>query len=83
MSREIQEMHQPHDTLFKATFGHKKVMIDFLNSRLPKETLQRIELKSLRLTNKSFVSKTGRHKHSDLIYQARIDKDRTYVLCDI
>ena len=60
MRQELEEIHQPHDTLFKASFGHKQVMIDFLNSRLPKETLQRIELNSLRLTNKSFVSKTGR-----------------------
>ena len=79
MRQELEEIHQPHDTLFKASFGHKQVMIDFLNSRLPKETLQRIELDSLRLTNKSFVSKTGRHKHSDLIYQARIDKKKGYI----
>ena len=82
MSREIEKkegIHQPHDMLFKASFGHKQVMVDFLNSRLPKETLARIELGSLRLTNKSFVSKTGRHKHSDLIYEARIDKQEGYI----
>ena len=68
------EIHQPHDALFKASFSHKQVMIDFLSSRLPKETLERIDLSTLRLTNKSFVAKTGRETHSDLIYSAFIDK---------
>ena len=73
------EIHQPHDALFKASFSHKQVMVDFLTSRLPQETLARIELGSLRLTNKSFVSKIGRHRHSDLIYEARIDKQEGYI----
>ena len=73
------EIHQPHDALFKASFSHKQVMLDFLTSRLPQDTLARIELSSLRLTNKSFVSKTGRQRHSDLIYEARIDKQEGYI----
>ena len=73
------EIHQPHDALFKASFSHKQVMVDFLTSRLPQETLARIELSSLRLTNKSFVSKTGRQSHSDLIYAAFIDKQEGYI----
>ena len=50
-----------------------------LTSRLPKETLARIELSSLRLTNKSFVSKTGRQSHSDLVYAALMDKQEGYI----
>ena len=73
------EIHQPHDALFKASFSHKQVMVDFLTSRLPKETLARIELSSLRLTNKSFVSKTGRQSHSDLVYAAFMDKQEGYI----
>ena len=47
-------IHNPHDFLVKAAFGHQEVMKDFLESRLPKEALQRIDMKSLRLTNKHF-----------------------------
>ena len=73
------EIHQPHDSLFKAAFSHKQVMIDFLTSRLPKQTLARIDLNTLRLTNKSFVSKAGRQTHSDLVYAALMDKQKGYI----
>jgi predicted transposase/invertase (TIGR01784 family) len=73
------KLHHHHDSLFKAAFAHKKVMVDFLTSRLPQETLARIDLSSLRLTNKSFVSKTGRQTHSDLVYAARMDKQEGYI----
>ena len=76
MNRAI---HQPHDTIFKAAFSHKQVMVDFLRSRLPQETLARIDLSTLKLTNKSFVSKTGRQTHSDLIYSSRMDKQQGYI----
>jgi hypothetical protein len=45
-------------------------MQDFLESRLPQETRQRIAMDSLKLTNKSFTPKTGKNKHGDLIYAA-------------
>ena len=76
MNRAI---HQPHDTIFKAAFSHKQVMVDFLRSRLPQETLARLDLNTLQLTNKSFVSKTGRQTHSDLIYSSRMDKQQGYI----
>ncbi len=72
-------LHQPHDTLFKAAFGNKGVFIDFLKNRLPKETLQLVDLHSLQLTNKSFVSKAGKHSHSDLIYRALLQHHTGYV----
>ena len=73
------EIHQPHDTIFKAAFSHKQVMVDFLRSRLPQETLARLDLNTLQLTNKSFVSKTGRQTHSDLIYSSLMDKQQGYI----
>ena len=72
-------LHQPHDSLFKAAFSPKQVMVDFLTSRLPQETLAHIDLSTLRLTNKSFVAQTGRQTHSDLIYAARLDKQAGYI----
>jgi len=72
-------IHNPHDFLVKQAFGHKEVMQDFLASRLPQETLQRIDLSSLRLTNKSFSTKKGKAKHSDLIYAATISGQAGYL----
>ena len=62
------KIHSPHDLLVKQAFGHKSVMQDFLASRMSKRMLQLIDLRSLRLANKSFTAKTGTEKHSDLIY---------------
>ncbi len=36
--------------------------------------MELIDLDSLQLTNKSFVSKAGRHTHSDLIYKAHLQR---------
>ena len=72
-------LHHPHDFLVKAAFGHRGVMEDFLESRLPQETLQRIDMSSLRLTNKSFGTKKGKQKHSDLIYAVTIDGQEGYL----
>ena len=72
-------IHNPHDFLVKKAFGHKEVMQDFLQSRLPQEDLKRIDMKSLRLTNKSFSTKKGKQKHSDLIYAASIDGQDGYL----
>jgi predicted transposase/invertase (TIGR01784 family) len=72
-------IHNPHDFLVKKAFVHKEVMQDFLQSRLPKETLQRIDMTSLRLTNKSFSTKKGKAKHSDLIYAATIEQQEGYL----
>lgn len=54
-------------------------MIDFLTSRLPQAVLSKIDLESLRLTNKNFVSKAGKQTHSDLIYAARLDNQLGYI----
>ena len=55
-------IHNPHDFLVKKTFAHKEVMQDLLASRLTKDDLNRIDLTSLRLTNKSFRNKKGKEK---------------------
>jgi len=69
----------PHDFLVKATLGRKEVMHDFLESRLPKETLQYMAMDSLKLTNKSFTPRTGKSKHSDPIYAVTTDGQDGYL----
>ncbi len=73
----------PHDFLVKAAFGHKDVMQDFLRGRLPQEALACIDMATLRLTNKSFSSKTGKSKHSDLIYAATINGQPGYLYLNL
>ena len=58
-------------------------MQDFLQSRLPQETLARIDLSSLTLTNKSFGTQEGKQRHSDLIYAAQIDAQSGYLYINV
>ena len=79
MSKSTIQLHNSHDFLTKASFGHKEVLQDFLSSRLPQETLQRIDMNSLRLTNKSFNTHKGKEKHCDIVYSANISGQAGYL----
>ncbi len=41
---------------------------------MPKNLLHLMDLRSLKLTNKSFVSRAGKHSHSDLVYSVRLSR---------
>ncbi len=53
--------------------------IDLFKHHLPPKIFKKIDLKSLQLTNKSFVSEEYSDKHSDLIFKAKIDNNDGYV----
>ncbi len=71
--------HNPHDALFKSMCTDINITMDLLKSALPPKLLSRINLTSLRLTDKSFISKKLKHRESDLIYQAEIDGSSGYL----
>ncbi len=69
----------PHDALFKSMCTDIHITLDLLKSALPPALLSRINLDSLRLTDKSFVSKKLKRRESDLIYEAEIDGSPGYL----
>jgi len=78
MSKKI-EVHQPHDKLFKAAFGDKEVLQDFLKSRLTLEILKRVDLSTVKLENCSFVSEELKGTQSDIVYSVQIDGKKGYI----
>lgn len=73
------ELHNTHDFLVKSSFNHKKVIQHFLHSRLPPATLKRIDMASLRLSNKSFQTLKGQERHCDLVYAATVEGQSGYL----
>ncbi|MES2997889.1 MAG: Rpn family recombination-promoting nuclease/putative transposase [Pseudomonadota bacterium] len=72
-------IHQPHDKCFKRSLKEKKVAVDYLKSHLQPEVYKRINIKTLELTDKSFISPQFREIHSDIIYHCKIDDKEGYI----
>ena len=70
---------QPHDKFFKQTFSRKEVILSFLKARLPKEIFNQIDQDNLLLTNREFVSATGKSISSDCIFKSRIKGTEHYI----
>ena len=72
-------IHQPHDKYFKANLKDKRVAIDFLKAYLEPALFSKINIKSLQLTEKSFIVPQLREIHSDIIYQCLINNSPGYL----
>lgn len=73
------DISQPHDLLVKSALSHKAVMADLLKGRLPKSTLKKLDLSTLRLEKNSFVSENLRATQSDVVYSLRHGNEKGYV----
>jgi len=72
-------IHQSHDKCFKRSLKEKRVAIDYLKSHLQPDIYKRININTLELTNKSFISLRFREIHSDIIYRCKIDHKEGYI----
>lgn len=72
-------IHQAHDKLFKYSLSKKRIAVSFLKSRLPQAIYQRINIATLRLTDKSFVLAEFREIHSDIVYQCQINEKEAFI----
>ena len=68
-----------HDKFFRDIFSDPQVSVDLFKHHLPPKIFKKIDLKSLRLTNKSFVNEEYADKHSDLVYKAKVDGGQGYL----
>lgn len=69
----------PHDALFRFTFGQTENAAGLLQSCLPHDIATRIDWASLALTNASHVDASAAWRHSDLVFTARIDGRDAFV----
>ena len=54
-----------------------------IQKHLPAELVKRIDIDSVQLTNKSFVSEEMKELHSDVIYKCNIDNKQGYIYYEI
>jgi hypothetical protein len=73
------DLHQPHDKLFAATFGVPENAAGLLRSTLPADLSAVIDWDSLRLEPGSFVDSRFRQSHSDLLFSAAVAGRETFL----
>ena len=64
------EIHQPHDKLFKAGFSDPINAGAFLKGEIPEALAARIDWSRLRLEPGSFIDSHFRNSESDLLFSA-------------
>ena len=69
----MENIHQPHDKLFKKSFGKKLVTRDFLLNRLPKEVVAKIDLSKIERQNTSFISEGMKSFYTDMVYRCPVN----------
>src|SRR3989339_1442225 len=79
VSISTDKIHNPHDSLFRAMTGNVEITIDLLKSSLPAKLFSQIDLSTLKIANKSFMSSALKSKHSDMIYEAKINGKAGYI----
>lgn len=62
------DLQNPHDLLVKATLSHPDAIQEFAKAYFPANILERVNLPSLKLTNKSYVTEELREFHTDLVF---------------
>ena len=63
----------------KSAFSYPDVTLDLFKHHLPSEIYNKIDKKTLLLTNKSFITEEYSDKHSDLVYKANIEGSKGYI----
>lgn len=70
MEEKDEEIHQPHDKLFKAGFSDPRDAAAFLQWRLPPEMVRAVNWEDLQLEPGSFIDSRFRASESDLLFSA-------------
>ena len=74
-----QQLHHPHDNFARKALSDITVAKELVSKHLPPEIVKRIDIDSLQLTNKSFVTENLTNYHSDVLYKCTFDKKQGYL----
>ena len=80
---ENNKIHQPHDKYTKSVISRVDVAKSLIQSHLSPDLVKRIDIDSLQLTNKSFISEELQQIHSDVVYKCNIDNQQGYLYFEI
>jgi predicted transposase/invertase (TIGR01784 family) len=75
----MEYLPNPHDRLFKETWGRKENAQSFLQQFLPDYLLSSIDLDSLEICKDSFVEEDLREYFSDLLYKTTLSGRHGYL----
>ncbi|WP_347815052.1 Rpn family recombination-promoting nuclease/putative transposase [Leptospira noguchii] len=65
----MSDMTNPHDRLIRETLQNKEDAISFFKNSLPEKVIELLDLKSLELTQSSFISENLKEEQTDLLFQ--------------
>jgi hypothetical protein len=68
----------PHDSLVKRVFGKRRHAAGLLKAVLPAEIVDAVAWRTLKLENRSFVSRALRGRHIDLLFSAKLHGEPIY-----
>ena len=69
----------PHDAFVRQGLSNVEVAKDLLKAHLEQGITQKIDWQTLKLTNKSFVSKDLAQLHSDVVFSCKIKGKEAYI----
>ena len=72
-------LNHPHDHYFKNTFGQKEIARDFLESYLPREIVNILDLNTLTNQKTEYIDKKLKSFFTDLLYQVNINGQEGFI----
>ncbi|MCE3238729.1 MAG: hypothetical protein K0R24_1710 [Gammaproteobacteria bacterium] len=77
-------IHQPHDKLFKLSMTDLGIAKEFFAANLPLHILEKIDMNSLKLENKTFIDEAYKTTEADVVYSATLGNITSYLylLCE-
>src|SRR3954470_20951314 len=72
-------MKSTADTLYKQLFAHPEIVRDLLAGFLPVDWARALVVDAFERVNASYASDTGKIRHDDVVWRARIGGDWVYV----
>lgn len=73
------KINNPHDKFVKHTLGNPVGAKAFIQHHLPAEIVQKINLDSLRISNKSYVTPKFKDLEDDLVFECEINQQPGYI----
>ncbi len=77
-------IHQPHDKFLKLSLGEPRVAQEFFTEHLPPTVLEKMNLATLKLENRSFIDENFKNSEADVIYSVQVAQTTAYLylLCE-
>ena len=76
MENQEEELHNPHDKLFKMVFQQKQTVVDFLTHCFPPELTAYINLDELQLDTTNYISRKMDEYFADVVYRTTWQNSR-------